>query len=165
MAEPLVLVLVLRPGQRKQLLAYALGCVLVAVVCAVVSALQGVGHNGGRSGYFVPILAVVAAVNAVFLVDTAFGRTVVDQEGVTLWRPLRRRVVRWDDVDAFEQKESGDGDVSRVLLRTGSGRRRVLPAPMNASWGLDNDLGAEVRELRERLAMVRGEVGVGGRSA
>ncbi|MEY9906490.1 hypothetical protein ABIA35_002710 [Catenulispora sp. MAP12-49] len=145
MMEPLVLVL--RPGQRRKLLACAIGCVLAAVACAVFSFLHV--FHGGRSQFTVPLLGVVAVVNAVVLGDSALGRTVVNEGGVTLWRPLRRRTVRWDDIDSFEDRESGEGDVSRVVLVTASGSRRVLPAPMNASWGRDDELGARVRDLRE----------------
>ena len=152
--EPLVLVL--RRGQRRRLLAGAAGCVLAAVACAVLGVLHV--FSGGRSQFTVPLLGVVAVVNAVVLGDSAFGRTVVNDAGVTLWRPLRRRTVRWDDVDSFEDRESAEGDVSRVVLVTASGSRRVLPAPMNASWGRDDELGARVRDLRGRLEMRRGEV-------
>jgi Bacterial PH domain len=152
MMDPFVLVL--RRGQRRRLLFGALGCVLAAVVCAVLSLLHVL--TGARSQFTLPLLGVVAMVNAVVLADSAFGRTVVNEAGVTLWRPLRRRTVGWEDVDSFEDRESGDGDVSRVVLVTGSGGRRVLPAPMNASWGRDDELGARVQELRARLEMARG---------
>ncbi|WP_370355679.1 hypothetical protein [Catenulispora sp. EB89] len=152
--EPFVLVL--RRGQRRRLLACASGCVLAAAVCAVLSFLHV--FNGGRSQFTVPLLGVVALVNAVVLGDSAFGRTVVSDVGITLWRPLRRRTVGWGDVDSFEDRESGDGDVSRVVLVTRSGSRRALPAPMNASWGRDDDLGARVRDLRARLEFSRSEI-------
>ena len=123
-----------------------------AVACAVFSFLHV--FHGGRSQFTVPLLGVVAVVNAFVLGDSALGRTVVNEGGVTLWRPLRRRTVRWDDIDSFEDRESGEGDVSRVVLVTASGSRRVLPAPMNASWGRDDELGARVRDLRECLEIM-----------
>lgn len=136
-------------GQRHTLLAYAIFLGAMAAAAGAWTATAGFGHTGGRSGYGGAIMAAAAFVSACLLADTAFSRVLVTEAGLRIWRPSRRRTVRWDKIAAIEPATARErsGQVFRLVLVTTCGRRIPLPAPVSSWWGLNNDFGRQQAAL------------------
>ncbi|MFV0135425.1 PH domain-containing protein [Streptomyces sp. HMX87] len=80
---------------------------------------------------FVEILGIALLALSPFLLNVAFGKTVVDESGIRTGRPLGRRFVPWTDVESVtvEEKTSRGHGAHRVRVRTTRGRTVWLAAP------------------------------------
>ncbi|MFB8775603.1 PH domain-containing protein [Streptomyces broussonetiae] len=108
---------------RTRTLVFVAVCVVLGAVGLVRLAL---GHVT-----FVEILGVALLALTPFLLNVAFGRTVVDGAGIRTGRPLGRRFVPWAEVEsvAVEEKTSRGYGAHRVRVRTTRGRTVWLAAP------------------------------------
>ncbi|WP_344048002.1 PH domain-containing protein [Streptomyces thermoalcalitolerans] len=104
---------------------------LVFVVVCVVLGAFGLARVALGHMTFVETLGIALLALAPFLLNVAFGKTVVDQEGIRTGRPLRRCFVPWPDIEsvAVEEKAGRGYGAHRVRLRTGRGRTVWLAAP------------------------------------
>jgi hypothetical protein len=108
---------------RTRTLVFVAVCMVLGAVGLVRVAL---GHTT-----FVEILGIALLGLSPFLLNVAFGKTVVDQEGIRTGRPLGRRFIPWADIEsvAVEEKTSRGYGAHQVRLRTGRGRTVWLAAP------------------------------------
>ncbi|MFF4824302.1 hypothetical protein [Streptomyces sp. NPDC001312] len=85
------------------------------------------GHFSG----FVDILGLALCALAPFILNTSLAKTVLDDRGIHVWRPLWRRTVRWQDVRsvATEEKSSRGFGAHRVRVHRHKGGALWLPAP------------------------------------
>ncbi|MFD0900417.1 PH domain-containing protein [Actinomadura sediminis] len=101
-----------------------------AAVCVVLGAYGLVRVSLGHVT-FVEILGIALLALSPFLLNVAFGKTVVDESGILTGRPVGRRFLPWPDVEfvAVEEKTSRGNGAHRVRVGTTSGRTVWLAAP------------------------------------
>lgn len=85
------------------------------------------GHYAG----FPDALGIAWPAIAPFLLNEAFARTVIDEDGIRSWRPLGRRYYRWADITEVttEVKYARSQSAHRVRLHRATGRPRWVPFP------------------------------------
>ena len=74
----------------------------IGLLIVLMAALMVVCIVQGQPLAKIVILAVMIVPPGVFFVETAFRRLVIDQEGVTAFRPFRQRRVRFAEVTSLE---------------------------------------------------------------
>ncbi|MBQ1089531.1 PH domain-containing protein [Streptomyces sp. B93] len=80
---------------------------------------------------FFDVLGIALLALSPFLLNVAFGKTVVDDAGIRTGRPLGRRFLPWADVEsvAVAERTSRGNGAHRVRVRTTRGRTVWLAAP------------------------------------
>jgi hypothetical protein len=122
-------------GQRR-LLAFA-AIIIGLAIPALLFGLSGLAEitTGGAplGGYTADLLwGVIVVPLAIWLLDLRAGRTTIDANGITVWRPLWRRSCRWQEVTAIAWPESARGNSRSIKVRRKHGLAISLPAPTSA---------------------------------
>ncbi|MCU4749497.1 PH domain-containing protein [Streptomyces sp. G-5] len=92
--------------------------------------------------------APICAASALFFIDRALSRTVVNTEGIHVKRPARRRFYPWREIASIASLEPSHSQVTLVLT---DGSLLTLPAPAKSADRADASFERGVAELRRHL--------------
>jgi len=106
------------------------------------------GHFSG----FVDVMGIGMGALVPFLLNTSFGKIVLDDTGIHTWRPLWRRTIPWQNVRniTMEEKSSRGNGAHRVRVYRRKGLAVWLPAPFVQLRATDKDMdhfAAQVAEI------------------
>ncbi|MEV0177726.1 hypothetical protein AB0I54_00240 [Streptomyces sp. NPDC050625] len=129
-----------RPAQRRLRLILSAVFTLWAAI-GLVLLLSAIGPLG------FPQLGLIIVWLVPYMLNCAFGRTITDERGVRIWRPIGRRECAWTDVaDITTRRKSGGSEVRYdmwLYVHQLDGRSFRLPAPMTSSAFQDKQFEAK----------------------